>query len=147
MPAPATKEDASFTASFVLPQAPLGAKTLRFTVGNGSAVTTVAVTKPLITPPTPTPKPPPVSPTVALQPVLETQSLTIVWSFYNAAKQWSFFDLRPDLAEFNSISEMVSGRIYWFKVSENRTVALNGNPEHSPTAGLLCHAKFWPTIS
>ena len=127
LPAPLTQEDGSFTASFVLLQAPLGAETLRFTVGNGSAVTTVAVTKPLITPPTLTPKPPPVNPTAALQPVLETQSLTIVWSFYNATKQWSLFDLGPDLAEFNSISEMVSGRIYWFKVSENQTVALYSN--------------------
>jgi len=110
LPAPSTKKDGSFTASFVLPQAPLGAQTLRVTVGNVSAVTTVTVTKPLITPPTPTPTPPPpVSPTVVLQPILETQSLIIVWSFDNVTKQWSFFDSRQDLAEFNSISEMVSG--------------------------------------
>ena len=39
---------------------------------------------------------------------------------------WTFFDPRPAFAQVNTISEMVSNRIYFIGVFSDQTVTLNG---------------------
>ena len=133
LPAPATDRDGAFISTFTLPEAPLGAQTLRVTIGPVSAVTSVTVTKSLIATPTPTPTPtpmptppPPVSPEVALQPLLDSSSLIKVSNFNNSTKLWTFFD--PSPAATDTISQIISGQVYWINMVAAQTVTLNGKP-------------------
>ena len=127
LPAPGTDRDGAFTASIILPEAPIGPQSLWVIVGNVSAVTSVTVTKSLITAPTPTPTPrPPMSSAVALKPLLDSSSLKRVWNFNNSTKLWTFFDPRAAFADANTITEMVSGQVYWINTILAQTVTLNG---------------------
>ena len=63
---------------------------------------------------------------VALQPLLDTGSLLRVWNFNNSSKVWTFFDPRPAFATANTITEMVTGQVYWVNVLLDQTVTLNG---------------------
>ncbi len=54
-------------------------------------------------------------------------NLVAVFYFDDVAKAWSFYDPRPEFADLNTLSEMVSGQAYWILVSETvEDVVLNG---------------------
>ena len=65
---------------------------------------------------------------------MAADNLLRVWTFNNAAKQWTFFDPRPVFTAANSIKKLVTGRVYWINVERNEMYALNGK-ERSLFAG------------
>ena len=54
-------------------------------------------------------------------------NLDRVWNFNPPTQSWSFFDPRPGLAAFNTITEFESRQFYIFVVKEDQSVALNGH--------------------
>ena len=54
-------------------------------------------------------------------------NLDRVWNFNPPTQSWSFFDPRPGLAAFNTITEFESRRFYIFVVKENQSVTLDGH--------------------
>jgi hypothetical protein len=132
LPAPATDRDGSFSASFIVPQLPLGAQVVSAVAGGVSALASFTVEASLVTP-TPTPIPP-AEPAKALAPLVAADNLLRVWTFDNSTKEWSFFDPRPVFAAANTIKELVTGRVYWINVESNQTSTLNGK-ERSLFAG------------
>ena len=54
-------------------------------------------------------------------------NLVRVWSFDSPTRSWSFFDPRPDLAAFNTITEFDWRHIYWVGVKEDQSVTLDGH--------------------
>lgn len=47
-------------------------------------------------------------------------NLDAIFHFSNATKQWTFFDPRPDFAEFSTLHELVDGQPYWVEVKETQ---------------------------
>ena len=47
-------------------------------------------------------------------------NLVAVFHFNNAAKEWSFYDPRPEFADLNTLENMVQGEAYWILVAEGR---------------------------
>ncbi|HZA22532.1 MAG TPA: hypothetical protein VFA32_08005 [Dehalococcoidia bacterium] len=70
--------------------------------------------------------------TRALRPLED--NLVRVFYFDNGTKQWSFYDPQPDLDYFNTLTEVVEGRVYWMAVREDQTVLIQGSL-HSFIAG------------
>ena len=60
----------------------------------------------------------------ALAPVGD--NLISVWKFQPATQSWIFYDPRPALAAYNTITELMPDQIYLFTVVANKTAALNG---------------------
>ena len=66
------------------------------------------------------------APVNALANLAEDDNLIRVWTFDNADKSWAFYDSRPAFSKANSIRTMEPGRVYWIRLNETRTTALNG---------------------
>lgn len=49
-----------------------------------------------------------------------------VWHQDNATQEWLLYDLRPDLAPFNTLGEMTPGETYWVLVLTDQTMKFNG---------------------
>ena len=47
-----------------------------------------------------------------------SDNLVAIFHFDDVGKAWSFYDPRPEFAELNTLTEMVSGEAYWILVSE-----------------------------
>ena len=54
--------------------------------------------------------------------------LTRVWQFDNATQNWSFYDPRPEFADFNSLTEVSSGQIVTVILSEGDSVGFASTP-------------------
>ena len=61
-------------------------------------------------------------------------NLVRVWHFNDQTGEWTFFDLHPAFASFNTIPEMVQNDLYWLKVNIDTTVVLD-NLERDLLAG------------
>ena len=53
-------------------------------------------------------------------------NLVRVWSFNPPTQFWSFYDPRPGLAAFNTITEFESRRFYTFVVKADQSITLDG---------------------
>lgn len=60
----------------------------------------------------------------ALAPIADI--LVRVWHYDNATKRWSFYDPRPDFAQFNTVTKIIPGQVYWIKVVDNQKAVLRG---------------------
>ena len=60
-------------------------------------------------------------------------SLVAVFYFDDVGKSWSFYDPRPEFADLNTLSELVSGEAYWILVSETVEDAVLNNKARSLT--------------
>ncbi len=66
-------------------------------------------------------------------------SLAAVFYFDNVSKTWSFYDPRPEFAEFNTLTDLVDGETYWVLVSEDvEDVVLNNRSRSLTCAGGNC---------
>ena len=54
--------------------------------------------------------------------------LTRVWQFDNESQGWSFYDPRPEFADFNSLTEVSSGQIVTVILSEGDSVDFASTP-------------------
>ena len=54
-------------------------------------------------------------------------NLVRVWSFNPPTQFWSFYDPRPGLAAFNTITEFESRRFYTFVVKADQSITLDGH--------------------
>ena len=52
-------------------------------------------------------------------------SLERAFYFNNFTKMWTFYDPRPEFADANTLSKLVEGQVYWFKVTEDIRADLN----------------------
>jgi len=68
-------------------------------------------------------------PAVALAPLIDANNLERVFLFDNGTKTWLFFDPRPVFAAANTLKDLRDRQIYWFKVSRDQTVTLNGKEQ------------------
>ena len=63
----------------------------------------------------------------AVEPIGE--NLERAFHFNNGTKSWTFYDPRPEFADANTVTEFISGQIYWLKIIEDQlAVTLNGSP-------------------
>ena len=60
-------------------------------------------------------------------------NLVAVFHFNNAAKEWSFYDPRPEFADLNSLDNMVQGEAYWILISEDVDEVVLNNKVRSLT--------------
>ena len=126
-PAPTSLADGTLTISVIVPQLVLGVQVVRLNVGGVSAVASFTVVEP---DPTATPAPtstplPSVDIATGLEPLAD--NLVRIWTYDNATQVWSYYDPRPVFASTNSVTQLVRGQIYWFKVIAPQTVTLNGS--------------------
>ena len=54
--------------------------------------------------------------------------LTLVWQFDNESQTWSFYDPRPEFADFNTLNEVSSGQIVTIILSEGDSVGFASTP-------------------
>ena len=115
--------------------ATVAAHTVQITAGGLTSSTSFVVVKetdlaaatptPILTPaPTPTPGPPQsMSPAAGMEPLGD--GLVRTWLFGNA-DGWTFYDLRPEYAEFTNLTHLILGRPYWIEMQSDQEVVLNG---------------------
>ena len=60
-------------------------------------------------------------------------NLIAVFHFNNAAKEWSFYDPRPEFADLNTLENMIQGEAYWILVSEDVDEVVLNNKVRSLT--------------
>ena len=65
---------------------------------------------------------------------MTVDNLVRVWNFNNTTKTWTFFDPRPGLRAASTITELVSGDVYWINVFFDQTLVLNSK-QRTVTAG------------
>ena len=66
-------------------------------------------------------------------------NLVVVWHFDTVSKEWTFYDPRPETAEFNTLTELVGGEAYQVLVSADVTdVVLNGKTRSLTCSGDNC---------
>ena len=72
-------------------------------------------------------------------------SLAAIFYFDDVGKEWSFYDPRPEFADLNTLSEMVSGEAYWILVSETvEDVVLNNKVRSLTCRGDDCwNLEVW----
>lgn len=72
-------------------------------------------------------------------------NLDAIFHFNNATKAWTFFDPRPEFAELNTLTELISGQPYWVLVkSEQLGVDWNGRSVDFTCAGGDCwNLEIW----
>ena len=51
--------------------------------------------------------------------------LVRAWLFGNA-DGWTFYDPRPEYAEFTNLTHLIPGRPYWIEMQSDQEVVLNG---------------------
>ena len=61
-------------------------------------------------------------------------NLLRIFYFDNATKKWSFYDPRPEVAYFNTLTRLVEGQPYWIGVRRDQTPIIQGSIR-SLTAG------------
>ncbi len=128
--------DSGFTFTFVVPAATkVGAHSLQLTAGGvtGTAAFVIIAETDLPTPtpaptstPVPTPTPSPTSsttPAAGIEPLGD--ALVRLWSFGNV-DGWTFYDPRPEYAEFVNLAHLIPGWPYWIEVQSDQQVVLNG---------------------
>ena len=66
-------------------------------------------------------------------------NLVVVWHFNTASKVWTFYDPRPETAEFNTLSALIDGQAYLVLVSETQQdVVLNNETRNLTCVGGDC---------
>ena len=72
-------------------------------------------------------------------------NLVAVFHFNNAAKEWSFYDPRPEFADLNTLDNMVQGEAYWILISEDvEEVVLNNKVRSLTCRGDDCwNLEVW----
>ena len=72
-------------------------------------------------------------------------NLEAVFYFSDATKSWQVFDPRPEWADLNTLTELVSGEAYWILVKENQDdVVLNGRLRSLTCSGDNCwNLEVW----
>ena len=72
-------------------------------------------------------------------------SLVAIFHFDDVGKSWSFYDPRPEFADLNTLTEMVSGEAYWILVSETvDDVVLNNKARSLTCRGADCwNLEVW----
>ena len=72
-------------------------------------------------------------------------NLVAVFHFNNAAKEWSFYDPRPEFADLNTLENMVQGEAYWILISEDvEEVVLNNKVRSLTCRGDDCwNLEVW----
>ena len=66
-------------------------------------------------------------------------NLVVVWHFNTVSKDWTFYDPRPEAAEFNTLSALTDGEAYQVLVSADVTgVVLNGKTRNLTCSGDNC---------
>ena len=72
-------------------------------------------------------------------------NLVAIFYFDDVGKVWSFYDPRPEFADLNTLSEMVSGEAYWILVSETvEDVVLNNKSRSLTCRGDDCwNLEVW----
>ena len=60
-------------------------------------------------------------------------NLVAVFHFNNAAKEWSFYDPRPEFADLNTLDNMVQGEAYWILIAEDVDEVVLNNKVRSLT--------------
>jgi hypothetical protein len=128
-PAPITSRNGDFVSSFFIPLLSAGAHTITATAGGISAVVPFTVTEGEVVVDQVLPTPVPTltaAPINALENLSQDDNLVRVWTFNNADKSWAFYDSRPAFAKANSIKTMEAGSVYWIRLNNVQTTALNG---------------------
>ena len=124
-----------FSFTFVVPTtATVAAHTVQVTAGGLTSSNSFVVVKQsdLSTPtpaatltpvPTPTTGPPQsMSPATGMEPLGD--GLVRAWLFGNA-DGWTFYDPRPEYAEFTNLTHLIPGRHYWIEMQSDQEVVLN----------------------
>jgi hypothetical protein len=57
-------------------------------------------------------------------------NLVRAFHFNNVSKVWTFYDPRPEFADANTLSELVSNAVYWVRINEDVDVDLNLTPRN-----------------
>ena len=72
-------------------------------------------------------------------------NLEAVFYFNDATKSWQVFDPRPEWADLNTLTELVSGQAYWILVKETQDdVVLNGRLRSLTCSGDNCwNLEVW----
>ena len=72
-------------------------------------------------------------------------NLVAVFHFNNAAKEWSFYDPRPEFADLNTLDNMVQGEAYWILIAEDvEEVVLNNKVRSLTCRGDDCwNLEVW----
>ena len=66
-------------------------------------------------------------------------NLVVVWHFNTVSKEWTFYDPRPEAAEFNTLSALIDGEAYQVLVSADVTgVVLNNKTRNLTCSGDNC---------
>lgn len=128
-PAPITSRNGDFISSFIMPLLSAGAHTITATADGISAVVPFTVTEGEVVVDQVLPTPVPTltaAPINALENLSQDDNLVRVWTFNNADKSWAFYDPRPAFAKANSIKTMEAGSVYWIRLNNVQTTALNG---------------------
>ena len=60
-------------------------------------------------------------------------NLVVVWHFNTDSKVWTFYDPRPEAAEFNTLSELTDGQAYLVLISETQEGVVLNNRTHNLT--------------
>ena len=116
VPAPATSIDGDFESSVLVPQLELGNQTVSIEVSSTTITTFLQIVS--------------VAAPSAPADVFGSlgDRLTRVWQFDNATQAWSFYDPRPEFADFNSLTEVSSGQIVTVILSEGDSVDFASTP-------------------
>ncbi len=68
-----------------------------------------------------------------------SDNLVVVWHFNTVSKEWTFYDPRPEAAEFNTLSALIDGEAYQVLVSADVTgVVLNNKTRNLTCSGDNC---------
>lgn len=116
VPAPATSIDGDFETTVLVPQLELGNQTVSVRVSQTTITTFLNVG----------------TATASRAPADIFGSLgdrlTRVWQFNNATQTWSFYDPRPEFADFNTLSEAAGGQIVTVIISAGDSVDFASTP-------------------
>ncbi len=116
VPAPATSIDGDFTSTVLVPQLELGNQTVSVRVSQTTITTFLQIS----------------TAAVSRDPADVFASLgdrlTRVWQFDNATQGWSFYDPRPEFADFNTLTEVSSGQIVTAILSEGEAITFASTP-------------------
>ena len=116
VPAPSTDANGSFTASVLVPQLELGNKQVSVSVGGRTTTTFIEIVEASAMVST--------VPAEVFASLIEADRLERVWHQDAATQDWSFYDLDPDLAAFNTLSEVPAGKVV--------TIINSGDPIEFP---------------
>ena len=116
VPAPATSIDGDFSTTVLVPQLELGNQTVSIRVSQTTITTFLEFG----------------TATVSRVPADVFASLgdrlVRVWFLERATQVWSFYDPDPEIADFNTLSEVSSGQIVTIILTEGGTLEFNSTP-------------------